>query len=405
MYDAIVVGARCAGSPTAMLLARKGYRVLLLDRTSFPERHALHALHPSAGSRAAAAVGSSRPAARLGLPTRHATALRRRPLRSDRRATGCGRCRRRLRAATHGPRRDPRRGRGRGWSRAARALHGGRAAHRRRTCDRRPRAHAPRDERDRARTDRHRRRRPPLAGRTRGAGTRLRRPARAHVRLLLLLERRAARRRRALPRPGRTITAGPTNDGRTLVISFWPRDRFHEVRADIEHSFLESLELAPGLAERVRSGERSRALPRHRRPPVLLPQALRPRLGPRRRRRLPQGSDHRAGHHGRLPRRRVARARHRRGARRPPAAAGGARRVRAAAQRARATDLRLHASARWARAAARRDAGALRRPSPRRGGHVRFFGTIAGTVPIPEFFAPDNMARILGRPPELKAVA
>ena len=29
MYDAIVVGARCAGSPTAMLLARKGYRVLL----------------------------------------------------------------------------------------------------------------------------------------------------------------------------------------------------------------------------------------------------------------------------------------------------------------------------------------------------------------------------------------
>lgn len=36
MYDAIVVGARCAGSPTAMLLARKGYRVLLVDRASFP---------------------------------------------------------------------------------------------------------------------------------------------------------------------------------------------------------------------------------------------------------------------------------------------------------------------------------------------------------------------------------
>jgi flavin-dependent dehydrogenase len=29
-YDAIVVGARCAGSPTAMLLARKGYRVLVV---------------------------------------------------------------------------------------------------------------------------------------------------------------------------------------------------------------------------------------------------------------------------------------------------------------------------------------------------------------------------------------
>jgi flavin-dependent dehydrogenase len=36
MYDVIVVGARCAGSPTAMLLARKGYRVLLVDRDTFP---------------------------------------------------------------------------------------------------------------------------------------------------------------------------------------------------------------------------------------------------------------------------------------------------------------------------------------------------------------------------------
>jgi flavin-dependent dehydrogenase len=31
MYDAIIVGARCAGSPTALLLARKGYRVLLKE--------------------------------------------------------------------------------------------------------------------------------------------------------------------------------------------------------------------------------------------------------------------------------------------------------------------------------------------------------------------------------------
>jgi 2-polyprenyl-6-methoxyphenol hydroxylase-like FAD-dependent oxidoreductase len=36
MYDAIIVGARCAGAPTAMLLARKGYRVLLVDRSLFP---------------------------------------------------------------------------------------------------------------------------------------------------------------------------------------------------------------------------------------------------------------------------------------------------------------------------------------------------------------------------------
>ena len=36
MYDAIIVGARCGGSPAAMLLARKGYRVLLLDKSHFP---------------------------------------------------------------------------------------------------------------------------------------------------------------------------------------------------------------------------------------------------------------------------------------------------------------------------------------------------------------------------------
>jgi flavin-dependent dehydrogenase len=35
-YDAIVVGARCAGAPTAMLLARRGYKVLLVDRSRFP---------------------------------------------------------------------------------------------------------------------------------------------------------------------------------------------------------------------------------------------------------------------------------------------------------------------------------------------------------------------------------
>ncbi len=46
-YDAIVVGARCAGAPTAMLLANKGYRVLLVDRASFPSdtlsTHVIHA--------------------------------------------------------------------------------------------------------------------------------------------------------------------------------------------------------------------------------------------------------------------------------------------------------------------------------------------------------------------------
>lgn len=47
MYDAIVVGARCAGAPTAMLLARRGYKVLMVDRSKFPSdvRHSTLLTH------------------------------------------------------------------------------------------------------------------------------------------------------------------------------------------------------------------------------------------------------------------------------------------------------------------------------------------------------------------------
>ena len=46
-YDAIIVGTRVAGSPTAMLLARRGYRVLAVDHATFPSdtlsTHVIHA--------------------------------------------------------------------------------------------------------------------------------------------------------------------------------------------------------------------------------------------------------------------------------------------------------------------------------------------------------------------------
>jgi 2-polyprenyl-6-methoxyphenol hydroxylase-like FAD-dependent oxidoreductase len=46
-YDVIVVGARCAGSPTAMLLARKGYKVLVVDKATFPsDTISTHLVHP-----------------------------------------------------------------------------------------------------------------------------------------------------------------------------------------------------------------------------------------------------------------------------------------------------------------------------------------------------------------------
>jgi 2-polyprenyl-6-methoxyphenol hydroxylase-like FAD-dependent oxidoreductase len=55
MYDAIVVGARCAGASTAMLLARKGHSVLLVDRATFPSDiphgHLIHMQGPRLLSR------------------------------------------------------------------------------------------------------------------------------------------------------------------------------------------------------------------------------------------------------------------------------------------------------------------------------------------------------------------
>lgn len=59
------------------------------------------------------------------------------------------------------------------------------------------------------------------------------------------------------PRPNRMIIVAPTNDKQTLAIVYWPHSDFQRVSADIETNFMEALELVPGLAERVRSGTRA----------------------------------------------------------------------------------------------------------------------------------------------------
>ena len=58
-------------------------------------------------------------------------------------------------------------------------------------------------------------------------------------------------------RPDRLIAVGGTNDGRTSIIVYWPISDFHEVRTDIEGHFLAALDLVPDLAERVRAGRRT----------------------------------------------------------------------------------------------------------------------------------------------------
>jgi 2-polyprenyl-6-methoxyphenol hydroxylase-like FAD-dependent oxidoreductase len=74
-FDAIVVGARCAGSPTAMLLARKGYRVLLVDRATFPsDTVSTHILHPL-GAAALARWGLLDRLAATGCPPVHTYAF------------------------------------------------------------------------------------------------------------------------------------------------------------------------------------------------------------------------------------------------------------------------------------------------------------------------------------------
>ncbi|MGQ0504579.1 MAG: FAD-dependent oxidoreductase, partial [Myxococcaceae bacterium] len=48
MYDVIIIGARCAGASTGLLLARRGFRVLLLERGTFPsDTLSTHMIHES----------------------------------------------------------------------------------------------------------------------------------------------------------------------------------------------------------------------------------------------------------------------------------------------------------------------------------------------------------------------
>jgi 2-polyprenyl-6-methoxyphenol hydroxylase-like FAD-dependent oxidoreductase len=71
------------------------------------------------------------------------------------------------------------------------------------------------------------------------------------------------------PRPGRMIVASPTHDGRIVTIVLFPQQEFPAVRADVEGSFHSAIKLAPGLEERLRHGARAerfrgtRLLPNH----------------------------------------------------------------------------------------------------------------------------------------------
>jgi flavin-dependent dehydrogenase len=256
MYDVIVVGARCAGSPTAMLLARKGYRVLLLDRATFPsDTLSTHIIWPPGVSRLArwglleAVAASSCPAFREVSFDVGAFALAGSPPAAE----GA--------AASYAPRRK-----------VVDTI----------LAEAAVRAGA--ELRDNVAVqevmieDGHV---TGIHGRSRAGSTIVER-ARVVVGAdgLHSFVARAvhAHEYRVKPattcwyytywsgvpaagveyyvRPGRAFGVIPTNDGLVCIPTAWKHEEFPHFRTDVERNYLATLDLAPGLAERVRRGRR-----------------------------------------------------------------------------------------------------------------------------------------------------
>ena len=257
MYDAIVIGARCAGSPTAMLLARKGYRVLLLDRAGFPsDTLSTHYIHQPGGARLQRwglldkVVASNCPPVRQQRLDLGPFALVGTPPAADGVTAGYAPRRKVLdqilvngavaagaelrehfsvqELLTDGERVTGIRGHAAGGAivtEQARIVIGA----------------------DGLRS---------LVARSVEAPTYHVRPTFTCA-FYTYWSDVSVEGTELYPRPGRMIVVGPTNDGQVLSIVFWPNAAFQEIHADIKGNFLKSLELAPGLAERVRNGKQS----------------------------------------------------------------------------------------------------------------------------------------------------
>jgi flavin-dependent dehydrogenase len=77
-------------------------------------------------------------------------------------------------------------------------------------------------------------------------------------------------------RPHRAIGGPPTNDGLVLVAAGWTNMEFHQFRSNIEVNFFKTLELAPEYGERIRAGRREE----HFRGTADIPNFFRKRHGP-----------------------------------------------------------------------------------------------------------------------------
>lgn len=249
-YDVIVSGARCGGSSTALLLARKGYRVLVVDRMTFPsDTVSTHFLHPP-GVDALERWGLHDSLKATGCPPISRYTFDFGPLVLSG-SPGTAYCPRRTvldkllldaAAAAGAEVRE-------GFTVEDVVFDGERVAG--------IRGH---DRRGHTRTV--------TARVVVGADGKHSRIA-AAVAAPSYNERAAAEGAyyaywSGVPvdgfelfiRPERAIAALPTHDGQTLVLVAWPVSEFDSFRADVEANFLKTVEMAPSLAERLWGGRR-----------------------------------------------------------------------------------------------------------------------------------------------------
>jgi flavin-dependent dehydrogenase len=257
MYDIAVVGARCAGSPTAMLLARKGYRVLLVDKATFPsDTISTHFIRPPGIARIKR-WGLLEKVVASNCPPIHSYCFDLGPFS----LTGCP---------------PPVDG-------VATAYSPRRTVLDKLLVDAAVEAGA--DLREKFVVQEvcfEGSRVAGIRGRT-GKGTSVTEKARLvvgadglHSRVARMVGAAIYQEKPTVacayytywsgvsvggvelyPRDRRMTIAFPTNDDLVCTFMGWPKEEFHDVRADIERHYLKTLELVPGLAERIRGGKRA----------------------------------------------------------------------------------------------------------------------------------------------------
>ena len=279
-YDAIVVGARCAGSPTAMLLATQGASCARRRSGDVPERHPVDPHPPPARGRGHAAVGpaatgSSPAAVRRSTRTRSTSAPSRSPAPRARRSH-------RWRTARAGPSST------RSWWTAhpKPVPRSARGSPSRRSSSRTDGSSGSAAAAPTGRTS-------PNVHRSSSAPTAATRPSpRRSIPSSTTRSRRSCAattpigagspmddRFEVYIRPDRGFGVAPTNDGLTLVVAGWPIAEFDANKGDVEGQLPQGARAGPRVrrphAGRQAGGEVRRDVRRE-----LLPQAVRPRAGP-----------------------------------------------------------------------------------------------------------------------------